>query len=69
MKKASLFRLVILFVTTITMAGCVVAPLGWDDGGHYDRGYHRGGYDDGGHYRMGGRGGDDDYAYNRGDRH
>lgn len=59
MKKSLLVRMIILFVTTITLSGCIVVPLGWYDGGHYDRGYHNRGY-------HGGYGG---YGYYRGDRY
>ncbi len=34
MRKSKLVRLIILFVTTITLSGCIVWPYWWDDGGH-----------------------------------
>ncbi|MRS05897.1 hypothetical protein EG832_22160, partial [bacterium] len=38
MKKSILVQLIILFVTTIILSGCVVAPSGWDDSGYYGSG-------------------------------
>lgn len=66
MKKSLLLRLIILLVAIVTLSGCVVVPLGWDDGGYcgggyYDRGYHGGGY-----YGTGYYGGYSGYGYYRG---
>ncbi len=61
MKKTLLVRLIILFVATMTISGCVIVPFPfwWDDGEHHGGGYRGDGYHYGdwyeGHRGYGGR--------------